>query len=198
MNFPSQAPRIFQHLAFCSVQVVEATFRESLNFRGQNEQECCVNEGPARNTTGSLGSKNTNNTKGRGAEVALLLASPGRVPFDVKSCLILLCVSAFVLGRQKAVHFQQWGALEYCCHPVKQPCMQAVPRVTGEAGWGWGWYWGWGGHSRKVQVPRMLVRKLRQLWEFAPGFSKHFILKRNNWEAYRVIRSKILKFISFD
>ena len=40
-------------------------------------------------------------------EAALLLASPGRVPFDVKSCLTLLCVSAFVLGRQKAVAFQQ-------------------------------------------------------------------------------------------
>lgn len=65
-----------------------------------------MNEGPARSTTGSLGPKNTNNTKGRGAEAALLLASPGRVPFDVKSSSILLCVSAFVLGRQKAVPFQ--------------------------------------------------------------------------------------------
>lgn len=54
-----------------------------------------------------LGPKNTNKAEGRGSEAARLLASPGRVPFDVKSCLILLCVSAFVLGRQKAVPFQQ-------------------------------------------------------------------------------------------
>lgn len=62
--------------------------------------------GPGGNTTGPLGSENTNKAEGRGSEAALLLASPGRVPFEVNSCLILLCVSAFVLGRQKAVPFQ--------------------------------------------------------------------------------------------
>lgn len=54
-----------------------------------------------------VGLKNTNEAKGRGSEAAPRLASPGRAPFDVKSCLILLCASAFVLGRQKAVPFQQ-------------------------------------------------------------------------------------------
>lgn len=62
--------------------------------------------GTGRSSVSSLGPKNTE-TKEKGAEAALPLASPGRVPFDVKSCLILLCVSAFVLGRQKAVLFQQ-------------------------------------------------------------------------------------------
>lgn len=198
MNFPSQSLRIFKHLAFCSVQVVKARFRESLSLRCQNEQECCVDEGPVRSTTGSLGPKNTNDTKGIGADAGLLLTSPGRAPFDVKSCLILLCVSAFVLGRQKAVPFQQWGALEYCCHPLKQWCMQAVPRVTGEAGWGWGWCWGWEGHSRKLQVPRMLVRKLRQPWSLHQASQNILSWRGTIWEVYRVIRSKILKSISFD
>lgn len=66
-----------------------------------------MGRGPGRNTLGPVGPKNTYKAEGRGSETALLLASPGRVPFDVKSCLILLCVSAFVLGRQKAVPFQQ-------------------------------------------------------------------------------------------
>ena len=66
-----------------------------------------MGRGPGRNTLGPVGPKKTNKAEGRGSEAALLLAGPGRVPFDVKSCLILLCVSAFVLGRQKAVPFQQ-------------------------------------------------------------------------------------------
>lgn len=66
-----------------------------------------MNAGTARNTVGSLSPKNSNETDGEVQRQLGLLASPGRVPFDVKSCLILLCVSAFVLGRQKAVPFQQ-------------------------------------------------------------------------------------------
>lgn len=55
--------------------------------------------GAGKSTRSSLSPDNTNKTEEKGAEAAQLLASLLRIPFDVKSCLILFFVSAFVLGR---------------------------------------------------------------------------------------------------
>lgn len=100
-------PSIAMHLALCGIHMTEPRSRGALSFRCQREQECQLNGVAWLGQHGPPGLKNTNEAKVRDSENTLLLASPGRVLFDVTSCLILLCASALVLGRQQTVPLQQ-------------------------------------------------------------------------------------------
>lgn len=123
--FPSRSPCIWHSAVFTWLNPDRGG---ALSFRCQREQECQLNGVAWLGQHGPPGLKNTNEAKVRDSENTLLLASPGRVLFDVTSCLILLCASALVLGRQQTVPLQQWGALECYCHSLKQGCMQVASR----------------------------------------------------------------------